>query len=229
MLRVTWCYIHLQLPVSSFICPILSTSHGRLIDRAGHMRRTHAGNMCDPHTVPEKYYIAPEVLQYYRNTNVWPQFSYRNTIVLEKYVWPRCNYSEGFNYEEPSSGVDPLLSHGFHLNQKHFWDQFIAWLFTFCLSKAIKSKMCCLELFSFFWNLCGQCSCFQANTPWGASLPLPPTALLSLFTFCQYFQICSKTLNVGTAWSPTGYCTFPLQFLFDSDVWTLRSKVPESE
>ena len=60
VLRVTWCYIHLQLPVSSFICPILSTSHGRLIDRGGHMRRSHAGNMCDPYTTLE-------ILWYYRN------------------------------------------------------------------------------------------------------------------------------------------------------------------
>ena len=124
---------------------------------------------------------------------MWPPFNYRNTIVLQKYVWPQCNYLEGFNYEEPSSGVDPLLSHGCHLNQQHFWDQFIARLFTFCLSKAIKSKMCCLELFSFFWNLCGQCSCFQANTPWGASLPAPlppncpplPLHLLSIFPNMQ--------------------------------------------
>ena len=152
MLRVTWCYIHLHLRVSSFICPILSTSHGRLIDRGGHMRRPHAGNMCDPHTVIKKYYNTPEILY------VWPPYSsiirqkyYKNMFdphtVLEKYyntpeipqknVWPPCNYLEGFNYEEPSSGVDPL-SHGGHFNQRG--------LFNFSGNlKTIQSKICWLK------------------------------------------------------------------------------------
>ena len=40
-------------------------------------------------------------------------------------MWPQCNYLEGFNYEEPSSGVVNPLSHGRHLNEQHFFVHFL--------------------------------------------------------------------------------------------------------
>ena len=165
VLRVTWCYIHLQLSASSFICPILSTSQGRLIDRGGHMWLPLAGNMCDPHATIRKVSITRS------RPRCWPSVT-RSTLKI--------------------------------------LDHLIAFVTFSMYHKKILLKL-----------VCGQCSCFQANTPWGAS-PAPsgppppldghPSAPLPLFTFCQYFQICSKTLNLGTVCSSTD--NFLINYLF---------------
>ena len=164
VLRVTWCYIHLQLSASSFICPILSTSQGRLIDRGGHMWLPLAGNMCDPHATIRKVSITRS------RPRCWPSVT-RSTLKI----------------------LDHLIA-------------FVT--FSLCITKI-------------FWNLCVANAAVSKLTLPGAP-PLPPLALLPprwaplcplpLFTFCQYFQICSKTLNLGTVCSSTD--NFLINYLF---------------
>ena len=80
VLRVTWCYIHLQLSASSFICPILSTSQGRLIDRGGHMWLPLAGNMCDPHATIRKVSITRS------RPRCWPSVTRSTLKILDHLI-----------------------------------------------------------------------------------------------------------------------------------------------
>ena len=142
VLRVTWCYIHLQLSASSFICPILSTSQGRLIDRGGHMWLPLAGNMCDPHATIRKVSITRS------RPRCWPSVT-RSTLKI--------------------------------------LDHLIAFVTFSMYYKKILPKL-----------VCGQCSCFQANTPWGASpapsgppppkmgTPLPPSPSSPFVNISKY-------------------------------------------
>ena len=87
------------------------------------------------------------------------------------------------------------LSHAHQFDQARTFDPQKSFLFQ---ARSVYIQM----MISILMNLvCGQCSCFQANTPRGASLPphIPSAPPSTLYTFCQYFQTCRKTLSMGTA------------------------------
>ena len=106
----------------------------------------------------------------------WQGWTYV-TAACRKYVWPPCNYSEGFNYQESSQVLTQC--HTVHFENFGPFD-------CICHFFSMYYKKILLKL------VCGQCSCFQANTPRGTSLPPhipsaphPPSTPLSIFPNMQ--------------------------------------------
>ena len=112
----------------------------------------------------------------------WQGWTYV-TAACRKYVWPPCNYSEGFNYQESSQVLTQC--HTVHLENFGPFD-------CICHFLSMYYKTILLKL------VCGQCSCFQANTPWGASpapsgppppkmgTPLPPSPSSPFVNISKY-------------------------------------------
>ena len=90
----------------------------------------------------------------------WQGWTYV-TAACRKYVWPPCNYSEGFNYQESSQVLTQC--HTVHLENFGPFDCICHFLYV------LQKK--------FFWNLCVANAAVSKLTLPGAP-PLPPLALL---------------------------------------------------